>query len=98
MVPAPFIVVVDANVLDGHDARRGDQPFEHAVAAARQALQQSNRSTAQNEVAEALSGLSRRPTLQEGREPSAEEAELVTTVCAAVVTYLVKKHDAGSRP
>ncbi len=31
--------------------------------------------------------------LQEGREPSPEEAELVTTVCAAVVTYLVKKHD-----
>lgn len=30
--------------------------------------------------------------LQEGREPSADEAELVTTVCAAVVTYLVKKH------
>jgi hypothetical protein len=36
--------------------------------------------------------------LQEGREPSAEEAELVTTVCAAVVTYLVKKHDAGRLP
>lgn len=36
--------------------------------------------------------------LQEGREPSAEEAELVTTVCAAVVTYLVKRHDAGRLP
>lgn len=33
--------------------------------------------------------------LQEGREPSAEEAELVTTVCAAVVTYLVKKQGTG---
>lgn len=30
--------------------------------------------------------------LQEGREPAAEEAELVATLCAAVVTYLVKKH------
>ncbi|MBX3182884.1 MAG: hypothetical protein KIT72_18175 [Polyangiaceae bacterium] len=29
--------------------------------------------------------------LQEGREPSAEDAELVTAVCAAVVTYLVKR-------
>jgi len=144
----------------GQIVYRGDQPFEHAVASARNVLQQSSRSTAQNEVAEALSDLSRRPTpdrtgaiqhsmaalecvardisgdpkqtlgallkshgatlaiprpldsavekawgyasevgrhLQEGREPSAEEAELVTTVCAAVVTYLVKKHDAGSR-
>lgn len=134
---------------------RGDQPFEQAVASARAVLRQSNRATAQNEVAEALSDLSRRPEpdrtgaiqhsmaalecvardisgdpkqtlgvlmknygaklaiprpldaavekawgyasemgrhLQEGREPSAEEAELVTTVCAAVVTYLVKKH------
>ncbi|WP_224361264.1 AbiJ-NTD4 domain-containing protein [Hyalangium versicolor] len=140
---------------------RGDQPFEQTVASAWHVLQQSNRSTAQNEVAEALSDLSRRPApdrtgaiqhsmaalecvardisgdpkqtlgallkshgatlsiprpldaavekawgyasevgrhLQEGREPSAEEAELVTTVCAAVVTYLVKKHDAGRRP
>lgn len=33
--------------------------------------------------------------LQEGREPSPEEAELVTTISAAVVTYLVKKHGAG---
>ena len=33
--------------------------------------------------------------LQEGREPLAEEAELVATVCAAVVTYLVKKQGAG---
>lgn len=29
--------------------------------------------------------------IQEGREPSAEEAELATTVCAPVVTYLVNK-------
>jgi hypothetical protein len=142
----------------GQIVYRGDQPFEQTVASARQALQQSNRSTAENEVAEALSDLSRRPTpdrtgaiqhsmaalecvardisgdpkqtlgallkshgatlsiprpldtavekawgyasevgrhLQEGREPSADEAELVTTVCAAVVTYLVKKHGAG---
>jgi uncharacterized protein (DUF2267 family) len=139
---------------------RGDQPFEHAVAAARNALSQSNRSTAENEVAEALKDLSRRPEpdrtgaiqhsmaalecvardisgdpkqtlgalmkthgatlaiprpldtavekawgyasevgrhLREGRAPSAEEAELVTTVCAAVVTYLVKKHGAGAQ-
>ena len=145
----------------GQIVYRGDQPFEQTVASARHVLQQSNRSTAQNEVAEALRDLSRRPApdrtgaiqhsmaalecvardisgdpnhtlgallkshgatlsiprpldaavekawgyasevgrhLQEGREPSAEEAELVTTVCAAVVTYLVKKHDAGSRP
>lgn len=145
----------------GQIVYRGDQPFEETVAAARQALQQSNRSTAQNEIAEALSDLSRRPApdrtgaiqhsmaalecvvrdisgdpkqtlgtlmknygtqlaiprpldaavekawgyasevgrhLQEGREPSAEEAELVTTVCAAVVTYLIKKHDAGRTP
>jgi hypothetical protein len=123
-------------------------------------LQESNRSTAQSEVAEALKDLSRRPEpdrtgaiqhsmaalecvardisgdpkptlgallkthgtrlaiprpldvavekawgyasqvgrhLQEGREPSAEEAELVTTICAAVVTYLVKK-DNGDAP
>ncbi|MFY1824455.1 AbiJ-NTD4 domain-containing protein [Myxococcus fulvus] len=143
----------------GQIVYRGDQPFEQTVASARHVLQQSNRSTAQNEVAEALRDLSRRPApdrtgaiqhsmaalecvardisgdpkqtlgailknhgvalsiprpldaavekawgyasevgrhLQEGREPSAEEAELVTTVCAAVVTYLVKKHDAGS--
>jgi AbiJ N-terminal domain 4 len=141
----------------GQIVYRGEQPFEQAVAAARQALQHSNRSTAQNEVAEALSDLSRRPApdrtgaiqhsmaalecvardisgepkqtlgallkshgtklviprpldvavekawgyasevgrhLQEGREPSAEEAELVTTICAAVVTYLVKKNGA----
>jgi len=141
----------------GQIVYRGDQPFEQAVASARHALQESNRSSAQNEVAEALSDLSRRPTpdrtgaiqhsmaalecvardisgdskqtlgallkshgsklaiprpldaavekawgyasevgrhLQEGREPSAEEAELVTTICAAVVTYLVKKHGA----
>lgn len=138
----------------GHIVYRGDEPFEQAVTSARQALQHSSRATAQNEVAEALRDLSRRPTpdrtgaiqhsmaalecvardisgdpkqtlgallknhadtlaiprpldasvekawgyasevgrhLQEGREPSAEEAELVTTVCAAVVTYLVKK-------
>lgn len=36
--------------------------------------------------------------LREGREPSAEEAELVTTVCAAVVTYLVKKHGSRNYP
>jgi hypothetical protein len=139
----------------GQIVYRGDQPFEQAVASARKALQQSKRNTAQNEIAEALSDLSRRPTpdrtgaiqhsmaalecvardisgdpkqtlgalmknygsklaiprpldaavekawgyasevgrhLQEGREPSAEEAELVTTVSAAVVTYLVKMH------
>lgn len=34
--------------------------------------------------------------LQEGREPSAEEAELITTVSAAVITYLLKKHDGAS--
>lgn len=139
----------------GQIVYRGDRPFEQAVASARLALEQSKRSTAQNEVAEALRDLSRRPSpdrtgalqhsmaalecvardisgdpkptlgtllsthggklaiprpldtavekawgyasevgrhLREGREPSAEEAELVTTVCAAVVTYLVKKH------
>lgn len=143
----------------GQVVYRGDEPFEQAVAGARQALLQSNRSTAKNEVSEALSDLSRRPNpdrtgaiqhsmaalecvardisgdpkqtlgallknhgttlaiprpldaavekawgyasevgrhLQEGREPSAEEAELVTTVCAAVVTYLVKKHGADA--
>jgi hypothetical protein len=139
----------------GRIVYRGDQPFEHAVAHARQTLQRSHRNTAENEIAEALRDLSRRPTpdrtgaiqhsmaalecaardicgdpkqtlgalmkqygaqlaiprpldaavekawgyasevgrhLQEGREPTAEEAELVATVCAAVVTYLMKKH------
>jgi hypothetical protein len=138
----------------GQIVYRGEQPFEQAVASARLALEQSKRSTAQNEVAEALRDLSRRPSpdrtgaiqhsmaalecvardisgdpkptlgallsihgsrlaiprpldeavekawgyasevgrhLREGREPPPEEAELVTTVCAAVVTYLVKK-------
>ena len=142
----------------GQIVYRGDQPFEHAVSSPRQALQHSSRSTAQNEVAEALRDLSRRPApdrtgavqhsmaalecvardicgdpkqtlgpilknygaqlaiprpldtavekawgyasevgrhLQEGREPSAEEAELVATMCAAVVTYLVKKEAIG---
>jgi hypothetical protein len=144
--------------MDGQIVYRGDQPFERAVASTQTVLEVSGRTTAQNEVAEALRDLSRRPDpdrtgaiqhsmaalecvardicgdpkqtlgaimknygtrlavprpldaavekawgyasevgrhLQEGREPSPEEAELVTTVCAAVVTYLVKKHDAG---
>lgn len=133
----------------GQIVYRGDQPFERSVTSAQQALHDSNRNTAQNEIVEALRDLSRRPMpdrtgavqhsmaalecvardisgdpkqtlgallkihsatlaiprpldsaiekawgyasevgrhLQEGREPSAEEAELVTTVCAAVVT------------
>lgn len=137
---------------------RGEEPFEQAVLSARHMLQQSNRTTARNEIAEALLDLSRRPVpdrtgavqhsmaaleclvrdisgdskqtlgallkrhkntldipppldvavekmwgyasefgrhLQEGHEPSPEEAELVTMVCAAVVTYLVRKQGSG---
>lgn len=144
---------------DGQFIFRGDQPFEHAMASAREALGRTARSTAEREVMEALKDLSRRPApdrtgaiqhsmaalecvardvsgapkptlgtllknysaelaipppldqavekawgyasevgrhLQEGREPSAEEAELVTTICAAVVTYLVKKQNGSA--
>lgn len=45
----------------GQIVYRGDEPFEQAVAGARQALLQTSRDTAQSEMNEALRDLSRRP-------------------------------------
>lgn len=143
----------------GQVSYRGARPFERTMAAARDALEATNRTTAQAEVVHALENLGRRPSpdrtgaiqhslaalecvmrdvakdpketvgplmknhaerlgipkpldvaleklwgyasemgrhLREGREPSAEEAELVATLSAAVVTYLIRKQDPAS--